>query len=81
MLYDVGENDRIQGAGHGNQINGMKAEGNFLYTCGIDDSVKQVSIAEKAYTHVDIKLPSQPRGMDVKGDIIVAGSVKEVRVQ
>lgn len=76
----TGENDRIQGAGHGNQINGMKAEGNFLYTCGIDDSVKQISIADKAYTHVDVKLPSQPRGMDVKGDIIVAGSVKEVNV-
>lgn len=76
----TGDNDRIQGAGHGNQINGMKAEGSFLYTCGIDDSVKQVSIADKAYTHVDVKLPSQPRGMDVKGDIIVAGSVKEVNV-
>ncbi|GLH10745.1 Protein will die slowly [Gryllus bimaculatus] len=75
-----GENDRIQGVGHGNQINGMKAVGNFLYTCGIDDSVKQIDIGSKSYTSVDIKLGSQPRGMDIKDDTIVTASVKEITV-
>lgn len=77
---DTGENDRIQGVGHGNQINGMKIIGNSLYTCGIDDSVKQVDISSNSYTSADIKLESQPRGMDVKDDTIITASVKEISV-
>jgi len=46
-----GVNDRVLGAGHGNQINGMKTQGSeFLYTCGIDDSLKQINITENSYT-------------------------------
>lgn len=40
----TGENVRVDGLGHGNQINGMKPNGSILYTCGIDDSVKQIDI-------------------------------------
>jgi hypothetical protein len=76
--FVAGENDRIQGVGHGNQINGMKIIGNSLYTCGIDDSVKQVDITSNSYTSADIKLGSQPHGMDAKGDTIITASVKEV---
>ncbi|KAJ9578243.1 hypothetical protein L9F63_005542 [Diploptera punctata] len=72
---ETGVNDRIQGAGHGNQINGMKIIGGTLYTCGIDDSVKQVDISSNSYTSSDIKLGSQPRGMDVKGDTIITASI------
>lgn len=74
----LGENDRIQGIGHGNQINGMCTVGSYVYTCGIDDSVKQIDAASKTYTGVDTKLASQPRGMGLKGDTIVTASVKEV---
>lgn len=56
----------------------MKIIGNSLYTCGIDDSVKQVDISSNNYTSADIKLESQPRGMDVKDDTIITASVKEV---
>lgn len=46
-----GVNDRIQGAGHGNQINGMRTQGEeLLYTCGIDDSIKQISVTDNTYT-------------------------------
>lgn len=78
FLTIAGENDRIQGVGHGNQINGMKIIGDSLYTCGIDDSVKQVDIASNSYTNADMKLGSQPHSMDVKGDTIITASVKEV---
>lgn len=44
---ETGENERIDGVGHGNQINGMKAREGILYTCGIDDSVKQIDIEGK----------------------------------
>jgi len=77
---NTGENDRIQGVGHGNQINGMKTIGDSLYTCGIDDSVKQVDIASNTYTSADIKLGSQPHGMDAKDDTIITASIKEISV-
>ncbi|KAL0269939.1 UNVERIFIED_CONTAM: hypothetical protein PYX00_007514 [Menopon gallinae] len=76
----TGVNDRITGNGHGNQINGMKALSDFVYTCGIDDSIKQINTSTKSYTGVDAKLGSQPRGMDVKNNIIITGSVKEITV-
>lgn len=54
----TGENLRIDGVGHGNQINGIKAQGTLLYTCGIDDSVKQIDIESKLlllrYTRYDL---------------------------
>ncbi|KAL1122926.1 hypothetical protein AAG570_003251, partial [Ranatra chinensis] len=77
---ETGHTERIEGTGHGNQMNGMRAEGGFLYTCGIDDSLKQVDMEKGAYTGVDIKLGAQPRGMDIKGDTTVTGTVKEVIV-
>lgn len=79
FFFLIGDTERIQGIGHGNQINGMKAEGDWLYTCGIDDSVKQVNVTTRSYTGVDTKLSSQPRGMDLKGNTIVVGSVNEVK--
>ncbi|KAK9509508.1 hypothetical protein O3M35_006813 [Rhynocoris fuscipes] len=76
----TGENDRVEGVGHGNQMNGMKSVDDYLYTCGIDDSLKQVNTKTNSYTSVDVKLGAQPRGMDLKGDIIVAATVKEIIV-
>lgn len=49
----TGENDKVEGKGHGNQINGMKAHNGTLYTIGIDDSLKQIDIeGEKAFYSV-----------------------------
>ncbi|GJQ82263.1 putative actin-interacting protein 1-like [Trypoxylus dichotomus] len=78
----TGENDRIDGVGHGNQINGIKAHGISLYTCGIDDSVKEIDIENNTYTKVDVKLGSQPRGMDIlkERNLIVTASVNEITV-
>lgn len=77
-----GENVRVNGVGHGNQINGMKAVGNTLYTCGIDDSLKQIDIEGNTYTKQDVQLGSQPRGMDITKDnsTIIVGSVNEISV-
>uniref|UniRef100_A0A1B6EZP9 Actin-interacting protein 1 n=1 Tax=Cuerna arida TaxID=1464854 RepID=A0A1B6EZP9_9HEMI len=76
----TGETERIAGAGHGNQINSMRTVDGLMYTCGIDDSVKQVDTVSQAYTNVEVKLGSQPRGMDLHGDIIVAATIKEICV-
>ncbi|XP_019880365.1 actin-interacting protein 1 [Aethina tumida] len=77
-----GENERIEGAGHGNQINGMRAHEGTVYTCGIDDSLKQIDIEGNVYKPQDLKLGSQPRGMDIhRADrTVVTASVNEITV-
>jgi WD repeat-containing protein 1 (actin-interacting protein 1) len=44
--------------------------------------LKQISVEGNTYTGVDLKLPCQPRGMDIlkDGNIIVVGCVKELVV-
>ncbi|CAL8071404.1 unnamed protein product [Orchesella dallaii] len=77
----TGVNDRISGTGHGNQINGMKVVGSTLYTCGIDDTLRLVDLNTYAYTNVnDVKLGSQPRGMDIKEDRVIIATVKELLI-
>uniref|UniRef100_A0A8D8RJ04 Actin-interacting protein 1 n=1 Tax=Cacopsylla melanoneura TaxID=428564 RepID=A0A8D8RJ04_9HEMI len=76
----TGENDRVQGAGHGNQINGMKSTGDLLYTCGIDDTIKQVDLSSNAYSGPEVKLGSQPRGLDIDEDTIVTVTVKQISI-
>lgn len=78
----TGENERITGNGHGNQINGMRAHGNLVYTCGIDDSLKQIDSENNVYTGLDLKLGSQPRGMDVlrEQNLVVTVTVNDVTV-
>lgn len=77
-----GTNNRVTGNGHGNQVNCIRAYGDFVYTCGIDDSVKQINVESNAYTGVDVKLNCQPRGMDIfrEQNITVVGCVNDVVV-
>jgi len=56
----------------------MKCVGNTLYTCGIDDTLRLVEISANIYTNVnDVKLGSQPRGMDVANNRVFIATVKE----
>lgn len=78
----TGENERITGNGHGNQINGMRATSDKVYTCGIDDSLKQFDIESNVYTGLDLKLGCQPRGMDVLKEqgLVVTCTVNDIAV-
>ncbi|XP_048478168.1 actin-interacting protein 1 isoform X3 [Plutella xylostella] len=64
-----GEGRHITGAGHGNQVNGMRAtrDGGLL-TCGIDDSLRVATPSGEGevphYTDAVVPLGSQPRAMD-----------------
>ncbi|KAH8236120.1 hypothetical protein KR032_006935 [Drosophila birchii] len=75
-----GTNDRITGTGHGNQINGIAAWGDFVYTCGIDDSLRQFSVEGNAYTDYVVKLNCQPRGLAIlrSENIIALACIKEL---
>ncbi|XP_037719903.1 actin-interacting protein 1 [Drosophila subpulchrella] len=75
-----GTNDRITGTGHGNQINGIAAWGDFVYTCGIDDSLRQFSVEGNSYTDYVVKLNCQPRGLAIlrNENIIALACIKEL---
>lgn len=77
-----GVNDKVAGIGHGNQVNDMRAFGEFVYTCGIDDSLRQIHIEGNTYTDLSLKLSCQPRGMDIfrEQNIIIIACVKEIAV-
>jgi len=80
--WDVatGDNDRINGTGHGNQMNGMVTIGESVFTCGIDDSIKEINTLTKSFTSTNIKLPSQPRGLAGQGLTLVVPCEKEIVV-
>lgn len=73
-----GENDRIGGIGHGNQMNGMVTIGDSVFTCGIDDCIKEFNTLTRAYTSTAIKLASQPHGIAGQQSTLVVPCEKEV---
>lgn len=77
-----GVNDRVNGTGHGNQVNGIVSFGDFLYTCGIDDSLREINVEGNTFTPSAVKLNCQPRGLDIfrEQNIIVLACQKEVTV-
>lgn len=77
-----GVNNRVAGNGHGNQVNGIRAFGDFAYTCGIDDSLREINIEGNTYTDGTVKLNSQPRGLDIfrEQNIVVLACQKEITV-
>lgn len=80
--WDVatGESTKISGAGHGNQMNGMVTLGESIFTCGIDDSIKEINLMTKAFTNTNVKLGSQPRGLAGNGTTLIVPCEKEVSV-
>lgn len=82
VSWDVasGESHRIGGVGHGNQMNGMVTLGESVFTCGIDNSIKEVNTMTKNFTSTNIKLASQPRGLAGHGTTLIVPCEKEVRI-
>lgn len=77
-----GVNDRVAGNGHGNQINGIRSAGEVIYTCGIDDSLREINVEGNTYTDTVVKLNCQPRGLDVlrEQNTVIVGCVRDVTV-
>jgi hypothetical protein len=79
-------NDRINGAGHGNQINAITCEGDNIYSCGIDDSFRKATQGEGdaagTYDGSATALGSQPRAMDIyrEKSLHIITTIKEVRI-
>lgn len=77
-----GTNDRVAGIGHGNQINGIRSAGDVIYTCGIDDSLREISVEGNTYTDTVVKLNCQPRGLDVLREqgIVICACQRDVTI-
>lgn len=79
---ETGAADLIEGAGHRNQVQNMSCFGSTVVTCGMDDTVRFISVDEKQYVKDKVvKMDSQPqriaagqRGMSVvacNGQLVV----------
>lgn len=80
VSWDVatGETHKIGGVGHGNQMNGMVTLGESIFTCGIDNAIKEVNTMTKNFTNTNVKLASQPRGLAGHGTSLIVPCEKEV---
>jgi len=77
----TGDAEVISGDGHKSQVSAIHAKGNTLYTCGIDDTVRYVSIGEKKYENQCVKLPSQPQAIAAGNlGLVVVACLNEVVV-
>jgi len=57
-----GEASLISGKGHESQVQSMSIHGSTLITCGIDDTVRYISVEDKKYEEDKIvKMDSQPK--------------------
>ena len=68
----------LPGKGHSNQINGIQVVGDHVYTCGIDDSLRKISLESKQYTDFALKLPSQPKGLTAFNTNILIACINEI---
>lgn len=82
-MWDVGsgDQDRIQGLCHSNQVQDMTTTRDSLYTCGLDDTIRCISLATKQFGTTEIKLDSQPRGIAAgEGSVLVVAGVKHITI-
>lgn len=72
---ETGDNDKVAGISHTNQVSDMTMDGKNIYSAGLDDTVRTLSMATNEYIS-QIKMDSQPRGISSVPDknvLIVAG--------
>lgn len=72
---ETGENDKVSGVSHSNQVSDMTIDGKNIYSAGLDDTVRTMSLASNEYMS-QIKMDSQPRGIACVKDkncLLVAG--------
>lgn len=78
---EKGEADYVTGNGHKSQVTKMCCLGDNVVTIGIDDTVRFISVLEKKYKDVSIKLESQPQAIDTGSlGLTVVGSLEGIFV-
>jgi len=75
----TGEAQLITGKGHSSQVSYLYAKGDTLYSCGIDDTLRFISIPDRKYKDDCVKLASQPQSMAVGNlGLVVIACLNEI---
>ncbi|KAI1306093.1 Actin-interacting protein 1 [Halotydeus destructor] len=78
---ETGDNDRVSGKSHTNQVQDMAHDSTSIYTAGYDDTIKAIDLKSNEYTS-QLKMDSQPKGLAVlkAGATIVVAGFSDVSV-
>ena len=76
---ETGTNSRIEGAGHGVQVNGIvQGPGTKLLTIGFDDTLRSFDSATGQYAGPAVSLSAQPRALDQSGEMTFLVTMKSI---
>lgn len=82
--YKTGDQDRVSGLQHTNQVQDLSIKNNLIYTCSFDDTIKVIDPKSNQFksSFEPIKLSAQPKGLAVfkNSDILVVATVNEIQV-
>lgn len=76
----TGHCDEIQGNGHTNEVTDMVVVGDSLVSVGMDDAVRFSSVSAKQFLDGEVKLESQPKGVDMVNGVAVVASIQHLTV-
>ncbi|KAL8609848.1 hypothetical protein ACOMHN_020683 [Nucella lapillus] len=80
--WDVqsGDCDDVKGKGHSNEVTDMVLDGNNLFSVGIDDALRVISVTDRQFSGVEVKMDSQPKQIASHRGTIVVACVNHVMV-
>lgn len=74
-----GDQDRVSGNSHSNQVQDMCTGTDSIYTCGLDDTVRSISLLSNQYSNLCVKMDSQPRGMaTADGNLVIVADICDI---
>lgn len=78
---ETGRNERIEGAGHGVQVNGMvTGSGTNIFTIGFDDTLRSLDTVSGQYNGAAVSLSAQPRAIDYSSDCVYLVTLNSIVV-
>lgn len=79
--YATGDNEKVSGRGHNNQVQDMANDATTVYTCGMDDVVKSINVTSKSYGTAEVKMDSMPKGIAAGEDgLVIVANIKEITI-
>ncbi|UYV78877.1 WDR1 [Cordylochernes scorpioides] len=76
----IGVHDRVKGKPHKNQVQDMTVFGESISTCGLDDTVRSISLSTYQYSNQDVKMDSQPRSVAATAHHLVVAEISGLTV-
>merc|ERR1712137_1135407 len=77
---ETGANENLSGSGHKNQITQLSVDGDNMFSSSMDDSIRITPTGGLTYSGDSIGTDSPVVGVDSKGGVTVAASMKSIYV-